>query len=108
MMNPTVDPWPSHDPPSQAEIEALMRQEGLSPRAWSNGPGDVYASHDHPYTKVLYCVRGSIRFSIDDSGQHIDLSPGDRLVLPPATRHSAVVGPQGVLCVEAPKPEGQA
>lgn len=80
-----------------------MREEGLSPRAWSNGPGDIYASHAHPYTKVLYCVRGSICFTLDDSVQHINLSPGDRLVLPPGARHSAVVGPEGVLCGKVPR-----
>jgi hypothetical protein len=28
------------------------------------------------------------------------MSPGDRLVLPPRTRHSARVGPTGCTCVE--------
>jgi hypothetical protein len=32
------------------------------------------------------------------------MRPGDRLVLPPQTRHSAVVGPEGCTCVEGKLP----
>jgi len=52
----------------------------------------------------LYCVRGSIRFVLPDrpdSVDAIDLAPGDCMVLPAGIRHSAEVGSQGVLCLEA-------
>lgn len=65
---------------------------------WSNGPHDVYAEHAHPYRKVLVCVSGSIEFRLPD--RVIRLGPGDRMVLEPGTRHSAVVGPEGCECVE--------
>ncbi len=110
MTDPTLTPWPGlpagrhgPQPPSEAELEALFRREGLSPRWWSNAPGDRYGTHSHPYHKVLYCARGSLRFELED-GRHFDLSPGDRLDIPPGTPHSAVVGSQGVTCVEAPRP----
>lgn len=96
---PAVTHWPLGDPPSGPRIEAIFREEGLSPHAWSNGPGDVYAEHEHSYHKVLYCVRGSIKFVAD--GRGYELLPGDRLDLPPGTRHSAVVGREGVTCMEA-------
>lgn len=92
--------WPGAGPPTEADLERFLRDEGLSPRWWSNGPGDRYSAHSHSYHKVLYCARGSIRFSLD-SGEEIDLDPGDRLEIPPQTSHSAVVGPSGVSCVEA-------
>ena len=76
-------------------------QEGLSPHRWSNGPGDVYASHSHTYHKVLYCLRGSIVFRLTGSDEVLELHPGDRLDIEPGTAHSAVVGAQGVECVEA-------
>ncbi len=76
-----------------------MRGEGLAPRWWSNGPRDVYASHEHGYHKVLYCAKGSITFSTP-VGEY-ELAPGDRLELPAGTPHSAVVGDAGVECVEA-------
>jgi quercetin dioxygenase-like cupin family protein len=101
MGEPTVTPWPHEAPPTEQALDELLRGEGLAPRWWSNGPGDRYAAHDHSYHKVLYCARGSIRFVLGGTGEEIDLSPGDRLDLPPATSHAAVVGPGGVTCVEA-------
>jgi quercetin dioxygenase-like cupin family protein len=79
----------------------MMETEGLRPRRWSNGPGDRYATHEHPYHKVLYCVGGSITFEIVATGERLTLRPGDRLDLPPGTAHAAVVGPDGVVCIEA-------
>lgn len=78
-----------------------LRREGLEPSSWSNGPGDRYGLHEHGYAKVLVCVEGAIRFGIPARGAEIDLGPGDRLDLPAATRHDAVVGPAGVTCLEA-------
>ncbi len=102
---PTLTSWPSGTPePSEAELEALLREDGLSPRWWSNAPGDRYGAHSHPYHKLLYCIRGSIRFLVEPGGQQLDLSPGDRLDIPPGVTHSALVGRQGVACVEAARP----
>ena len=92
-------PWPGPGAATEAEIRVLYAAEGLSPYAWSNSPGDRYAAHSHSYDKVLYCVRGGIRFVLDDAS--VDLGPGDRLDLAAGTSHAAVVGPQGVLCLEA-------
>ncbi len=103
MTSPTSTPWPGDQPPSEAELEALLREDGLSPLWWSNPPGDRYAAHSHRYHKLLYCARGSIRFEIDGTDQRFDLSPGDRLDIPPGATHSAIVGPSGVTCIEAPR-----
>jgi uncharacterized protein YjlB len=87
------------------ELEARLRAEGLEPRPWSNGPGDVYAGHVHDYDKVLVVASGSIRFGL--TGRHrgskrvVDLGVGDRLDLPAGTTHDAVVGARGVTCLEA-------
>ena len=96
---PGLTRWPNPEPPTTEALEAILRTEGLSPSRWSNGPGDRYGEHSHPYHKVLYCAAGSICFVC--SGEPIDLSPGDRLDIPPRVAHSAVVGPDGVQCVEA-------
>jgi quercetin dioxygenase-like cupin family protein len=84
----------------QAVLDAFAR-ESLSPHRWSNGPGDVYAPHTHGYHKVLFCLRGSIVFTLTDTTERFDLHPGDRLDIEPHTSHSAVVGDRGVTCVEA-------
>ena len=101
MTAPSVTPWPHNAPPTDEVLERALRDEGLAPSWWSNGPGDRYGAHAHPYRKVLYCARGSIRFLITSSGEEIDLGAGDRLDIPPGTSHAAVVGPEGVSCVEA-------
>ena len=90
--------------PPGDEIAARMRAEGLSPHGWGNGPGDTYGWHEHCYEKLLYCVRGQIVFhtAAGDS----DLSPGDKMVLPPHTAHAATVGAQGVHCIEASRQPG--
>jgi quercetin dioxygenase-like cupin family protein len=99
--------WQGPTPPQEQTLRQHMQQQGLSPYTWSNGPGDYYSVHSHNYQKVLYCVKGSIRFILpdqhDESGvaTYLDLSPGDCMILPAGVRHSAQVGPQGVTCLEA-------
>ena len=80
-------------------LRGRLIEEGLQPGAWSNGPGDRYASHDHGYDKVIVVTAGSIRFGLDSGA--IDLAAGDRLELLAGTAHDALVGPDGVTCLEA-------
>jgi quercetin dioxygenase-like cupin family protein len=77
-----------------------LRDEAEQCYSWSNGPGDRYAAHVHSYDKVLYCVAGSIEFVLDDEARSLELGPGDRMLLPAGTRHSALVGERGVTCIE--------
>ena len=81
-----------------AAIAAFVA-EGLKPHSWSNQAGFVYAEHQHPYHKVLFCINGSITFHCPDGD--VDLEAGDRLDLSPGTPHGATVGPDGVTCMEA-------
>ena len=86
--------------PSQAELARHIREATNSEaRWWSNGPGDEYGWHDHPYHKVLFCSKGSIVFRTRE--EDFELGPGDRLDIEPGTEHAATVGPEGVTCVEA-------
>jgi quercetin dioxygenase-like cupin family protein len=87
-----------------AELTARLAAEGLRPGSWSNGPGDVYAAHVHAFDKVLVCAAGSIVFGLPGRGEVAALRPGDRLDLPAGTEHDAVVGPEGVTCLEAHLP----
>jgi quercetin dioxygenase-like cupin family protein len=88
------------------DVRTRLRTEGLDAGSWSNGPGDRYAAHQHMYDKVIAVERGSIRFGLPESGDGIDLEPGDRLELPAGTVHDAVVGGEGVTCLEAHRPAG--
>jgi mannose-6-phosphate isomerase-like protein (cupin superfamily) len=84
----------------ETAVRAAFARDGLEPSAWANGAGDRYGSHSHPYHKVLYCVRGSITFRLA-AGEELALEPGDRLDIEPDTEHAAIVGPDGVMCLEA-------
>ena len=92
---------------ARSALEARLRDDGLDPGAWSNGPGDRYAAHVHGYDKVLVCAAGSIRFGLPDAGSTVELTVGDRLDLPAGTTHDATVGPDGVTCLEAHLPAGR-
>lgn len=78
---------------------ARLQDEARDVYEWSNGPGDRYGWHDHSYTKILYCLEGSIDFIVAPE-RRIHLEPGDRMELPAGTSHSAVVSERGVACVE--------
>jgi quercetin dioxygenase-like cupin family protein len=103
MNTPQVTPWPDSTTPAQSTLWQIMTGEGLSPYSWSNGPHDVYSAHTHSYDKVIYVVRGSITFGLPELGRQLMLKAGDRLDLPAGTVHDAVVGSQGVVCLEGHK-----
>ncbi len=101
MNAPHVTPWADSTPPTESTLRQHMASEGLKPHTWSNGPHDVYSAHTHDYDKVIYVVKGSITFGLPQLNQHLTLQAGDRLDLPSGTIHDAVVGAQGVVCLEA-------
>jgi uncharacterized protein YjlB len=88
------------------DAEARLRAEGLDPGQWSNSANDRYAGHEHGYDKVLVVSVGSIAFDLPGQPGAVTLAPGDRLDLPAGTSHAALVGPQGVTCLEAHLPAG--
>ena len=96
----SVTPWPADEPAAERTIEARMQAEDLPYYRWSNGPGDVYGVHRHDYHKVIYVVSGSITFDLPKNARRIALATGDRLGLPAGVDHGAVVGPDGVVCLE--------
>ena len=85
---------------ADSSVGERLRDEGLDPYGWSNGPGDRYSSHRHDYDKVIGVESGSIVFGLS-TGDRIALDAGDRLELPAGTNHDATVGPAGVRCLEA-------
>ena len=100
---PQVTPWAGSAPPTQSSLWRLMIDEGLSPYSWSNGPHNTYSAHSHSYDKVIYVLQGSITFGLPELSQMLALKAGDRLDLPANIVHDAIVGPQGVVCLEAHK-----
>ena len=106
----TITASPGYHASAMSDTSALRERliaEGLDPGAWSNGAGVRYGAHEHGYDKVLVCARGSITFGLGVGGEAVQLRVGDRLELPAGTAHDAVVGPDGVTCLEAHAPAGR-
>jgi uncharacterized protein YjlB len=96
-----ITPWVDGGAPTEAALRKHMEDEGLRPYAWSNEAFEQYAAHSHAYDKVIYVVRGSIRFGLPADGRSLLITAGDRLELPAGTVHDAAVGDAGVGCLEA-------
>src|SRR5439155_3159388 len=73
----SVERWAGGASPSEGLIRRILAAEGLQPYRWSNGPGDIYAAHTHPYHKVIYVVEGSITFGFPADGTATTLHAGD-------------------------------
>ena len=93
--------WSGSAKPDEEEIRKILAAEGLQGYRWSNAAGDVYSAHSHSYNKVIHVVSGSITFGLPASDEKVTLNPGDRLNLPAGVSHNAIVGPEGVACIEA-------
>lgn len=87
-----------------AAARERLEAAGVRPHAWSNGPGERYASHEHASTKLLICAKGSITFLVGPESEPVELAAGDGFVLPAGIRHAAVVGPEGCTCLEGQLP----
>jgi hypothetical protein len=97
---PPLRPLGGARAPGVVAAEERLRALGVTPSAWSNGPGDRYAAHEHGFTKLLVCAEGAITFLVGEDATPVELGPGDGFELPPGTRHAAVVGPNGCTCLE--------
>jgi quercetin dioxygenase-like cupin family protein len=96
-----VERWGAEDRPKEGDLKGRLASEGVESYRWSNAPGDVYSSHRHTFHKTIYVVDGSISFGFPAIKKEIQLEAGDRLELPASIDHLTVVGPEGVICLEA-------
>jgi quercetin dioxygenase-like cupin family protein len=88
-----VIPWAEPAAPSERALRARLEQEGYDVFAWSDGPGAHYAPHAHDHDESIWVVAGEISFGA--AGRLLRLAPGDRLMLPAGTVHTADAGPAG-------------
>jgi quercetin dioxygenase-like cupin family protein len=96
-----VTPWLGTGAVSEVTAKELLEEQSLKVYRWSKPSGDIHTGHTHSYHKVLYVIKGSIRFDLPTHHETINLQAGDRLDLPAGFRHNAVVGTEGVICLEA-------
>ncbi|HEY5649559.1 MAG TPA: cupin domain-containing protein [Nitrospiria bacterium] len=93
--------WPHSHRLPESEIVAYFSAHERDCSRWDKEANAEYPAHDHAYQKILFCVEGEMTFTLAETGIEIPLKPGDRLIIPKGVRHSAVVGPDGVSCIEA-------
>lgn len=85
-MTTVVRRWdPALGPLQLSTLRIALQQEGLITAWWSEAPGTRVPQHEHPFPEARWVVDGYLRIHIGD--EVVDLGPGDRLDLPPGTRH---------------------
>ena len=75
-----------------------LESEGFAPvYEWQDKPGTVYEEHEYQGKTTLWLTDGSIEINVE--GESITLKAGDRYDIPPRTKHSAVVSPNGWIAI---------
>lgn len=85
--------WDRSTPPDEAELRSRLEADGFRPFHWRDGAGARYEPHTHDCDESLWILEGAITFRVGE--QSLALGPGDRLMLPQGTVHSAVAGSDG-------------
>jgi len=86
-------PWDAPEVPSEAVLRGRLEAEGFGIFRWHDQPGASYSAHAHDHDESLWVIDGEITFAAGEA--EIRLGPGDRLMLPRGTVHTAKAGPRG-------------
>jgi quercetin dioxygenase-like cupin family protein len=78
---------------SQEKIVEDIKSLGFEPKLFSDPPGKIYAQHEHPTTKLLAFLSGSMKVTVWEDTY--DCGPGDKILIPGSAEHSAIVGDEG-------------
>jgi quercetin dioxygenase-like cupin family protein len=82
---------------SERYIKQLESEDFASVYEWQDPAGTVYEEHEHQGKTTVWLTDGSITFDIN--GEKKELKAGDRFDVPPKTKHTAVVGPEGWIVI---------
>lgn len=83
---PAVRRWdPTLGPLQLSTLRARLQEEGLDTAWWSEVPGTRVPQHEHPFPEARWVLSGFLRVFVGE--EVVELGPGDRLDLPPGTRH---------------------
>jgi quercetin dioxygenase-like cupin family protein len=88
-----VRPWDGTSAPSEETLAERLAADGFSSFCWSDAPNAHYDEHEHDRDESIWLLAGTLRFGAE--GRDLALAPGDRLMLPAGTRHTADAGPDG-------------
>jgi quercetin dioxygenase-like cupin family protein len=79
--------WSKSSKPTEAELRAMLKKEGLEAEIYSDRPGTKYGRHKHDFNDFVVIVSGRMLLATDD--HEWTLKPGDRIDLPANTPHRA-------------------
>ncbi len=85
--------WRADKRPTQEEMEAMFKDEGLECVVETYPAGSEVKEHRHPFDEVRMVVKGALRFNV--AGNEFILREGDRLDLPSNPRHWTKAETQG-------------
>lgn len=85
--------WQEDGRPEEQSLRKRLEEEGYSIFCWEDRPGADYQPHSHDHDESLWMIDGEMTFGA--AGRRFRLAPGDRLMLPKGTVHTAVAGPEG-------------
>ncbi|MGH7858707.1 MAG: cupin domain-containing protein [Candidatus Binatia bacterium] len=88
-----IIPWSGRKRPTATDLRERLEADAYEPLQWHDPPGASYEPHAHDCDEVLWVVDGRITFGIE--GRDFALGPGDRLMLPKRTVHTARAGAAG-------------
>ena len=88
--------------PNEEILRQQLQDEGFDVFHWRDEAGADYAPHSHDHDESLWVIEGEMVFGA--AGREFRLHPGDRLMLPKGTLHSAHPGPDGVTYLIGEKP----
>ena len=86
-------PWTGPGAPEEGLLRARLAQDGYEVFCWSDRAGADYRAHSHDHDESIGVVEGEITFGA--AGREWRLGPGDRLMLPARTVHTARAGTRG-------------
>jgi gentisate 1,2-dioxygenase len=81
-----VTRWQAPILPNTEEMTQIMLREGLDPLLEVVEPNRKMPDHRHPFTEIRVLLKGEMIFSV--AGNQMLLRAGDRIEVPPNTRHA--------------------
>jgi len=85
--------WREREVPTEDLLRGRLEADGFEAFCWRDEAGADYRPHSHDHDESLWVIEGEIVFGA--GGEDYRLGPGDRLMLPGGTVHTARAGPSG-------------
>ena len=94
--------WSKDYESAEEELVHILAAKNIDAERWTGDEYEEYSPRTDKTDKRLWCVEGSIEFTIDS--KKISLQAGDAFELPAGTTYQAIAGFSGVVCYESPAP----